>query len=56
MIQKIKYTLFLLNIFRKESVMTKLYLVVRMTIFPMTFLEKIKPFFQTSTGILDIGC
>lgn len=56
MMQKIKYTLFLLSLFRKEGIGTKVYLCVRMLIFPFAFLGKIQSFFEKSSGILDIGC
>jgi hypothetical protein len=56
MMQKIRYTLFLLSLFRDEGLGTKAYLCVRMLIFPFPFLGKIHPFFEKSSGILDIGC
>lgn len=48
--------LFLLKVFSKKSIITKLYLCFRILIFPRAFLYKLSSFIEKDSRVLDLWC
>ncbi len=55
-INKYKFLLFLLQLFTKENFKTKLYIILRILIFPWIFLKSINRYINKEDTILDLWC
>lgn len=56
MIEKIKYLFYLLKLFKDYSFLTKIYLMVRISILPFSFLKLLLKTIWNNDNLLDIWC
>ncbi len=53
---KIKFIQYILALFSHDNIKTKLYLIVRIVIFPIYMFQKISPILDPNSKVLDIWC
>lgn len=56
MIEKIKYLFYLLKLFKDYSILTKIYLIIRISILPFSFFKLLLKTIWKNDNLLDIWC